>query len=127
MSIDDILTGELWKRGKGTSFFGRKSWKKRWFALHQTGPGAGSDEPVAYLEYYHGDSAFGHKPVGRYALNGDCGCERLAGPADASSSVSVPVSCGSVLFGRHCPRSFAHTVTQGDTLCPAFLTAGKVL
>ena len=80
MSIDDILTGELWKRGKGTSFFGRKSWKKRWFALHQTGPGAGSDEPVAYLEYYHGDSAFGHKPVGRYALNGDCGCERLAGP-----------------------------------------------
>ena len=28
-----LHTGFLYKRGKGASFFGRKTWKKRWFVL----------------------------------------------------------------------------------------------
>ena len=71
-----LLTGYLYKRGKGASFFGRKTWKKRWFQLLVAGPGAGADEPVAVLEYYSGEPKWGHAAVGRYALNDACRCER---------------------------------------------------
>jgi len=34
-SISDVIhEGYLWKKGGGTSMFGKKNWKKRWFALH---------------------------------------------------------------------------------------------
>lgn len=57
----DAPRGHLWKRGRG-GFFGRKNWKKRWFDLR---PGTGTDgEPPAWLDYYPGDSSYGHPACG---------------------------------------------------------------
>ncbi|KAA0170104.1 hypothetical protein FNF28_01713 [Cafeteria roenbergensis] len=48
----DIMEGTLFKRGGGTSLFGRKNWKERYFVL-------GSD---AALRYYESEAAYKAKP-----------------------------------------------------------------